>query len=62
MKATATEGIRVVAPDGTVYRDGENSDVPDAVATRWIELGRASEAKADAKPASSAAKAAPKTR
>ena len=56
MKATATEGIRVVA------LDGENSDVPDAVATRWIELGWASEAKAEAKPASSAAQAAPKTR
>jgi hypothetical protein len=42
MKATVTQGIRVVH-DGTVYQGGQSVDVPDSVAAFRLECGWASE-------------------
>jgi hypothetical protein len=41
MKVTVTPGIRVVH-DGEVYQDGQRVDVPDDVASYWLECGWAS--------------------
>jgi hypothetical protein len=42
MKVTVTQGIRVIH-DGELYQDGQSVDVPESVATFWLECGWASE-------------------
>lgn len=47
MKVQIADGFRVVAADGTVYKDGESAEVSDDEGSRWVANGWASEVKAE---------------